>query len=238
MYSLGHSDERLEATAELLGLSPRQYRRVLSARRLQQLVASPTFNLIIAALIVFSVVLLFLEFFLPPSLLIERVHVVSNALTQIFILELLLRFYVAPNKRIFFANYWIDILSVLPILRIFRTFRLLRVLRLLRLTRVILIMLRHSGWLSRNVESNILRFGALIMTSMMLVLCVSLALISLEYGHQDHVIHIEDFLAKLWETSFLFISGEMIGEFPPSTLGRFLSLGITIAGLIVFAVFV
>ncbi|MCB0359388.1 MAG: ion transporter, partial [Bdellovibrionales bacterium] len=201
---------------------------------LQRFLAGPAFNSMIALLIVFNVGLIFYEFMLPEGPLLTRVASVNDFITAIFVVELTLRYIVAPNKRIYLSNYWIDILSCLPALRVFRTFRVLRLLRLLRLTRAVMILIGSSGWVSRRFEMYFGSFGVLFITTMMLILCGTLALLSVE---QESAISPDRFLSEVWRTTFLFMSGEMI-QYPTTNSARFVAALISLAGLIVFAVLV
>ncbi len=224
--------------AQLEGLTKKQFLARRRRERIHQLVNSPLFNAPIALLIFLSIVLIFLEFFVSPSDRLDRIIYWSDIITWIFVGELSLRFYAAPIKRVFFGNYWIDILSVLPVLRIFRAFRILRLLRLFHMTRVIVIILKDWGWLSNRVEQNFGNFAGLFAASLLIVLCATLA--SLSVGSDDFApsITIHAFIERAWETTFLFTSGELIGEIPANNAGKIVYLLITIAGLVVFAVLV
>lgn len=55
------------------------------------------------------------------------------AITAFFGLEFMVRFGVAPSRRQYFREHWIDLVAIVPFFRIFRMARLARVARLLRL---------------------------------------------------------------------------------------------------------
>jgi voltage-gated potassium channel len=206
--------------------------------KLRRFISSSWFNLPIAALILVSVVLVFAEFFIPAGQERDEVILFSNFITYIFIVELVLRYWVAPIKRIFFANFWVDILSVLPVLRIFRAFRLLRLLRLFRLARAVTILLKDAGWLSARLERGLGHFTLLLMTSLILVFCATLALLTFGSRNADGVISWDIFLDKAWYAAFLFVNGEFIGDFPTDMASRFVLLLTSVSGLVVFAVLV
>lgn len=241
----GQSQERSEKAsrssilsterARRLGVSRRQYVSYRAKTNLRSFVNGPVFNFVIAVLILFNVTLIFAEFLLPEGERLNRIIRLNDIITIIFICELSVRYFVAPNKKIYFSNYWIDILSVLPAFRIFRTFRLLRLLRLLRLTRAVMILLSQSGWVSQRFEKIFGGFGVLFFTALMLILCGTLAQLSVEHAHS---VSIDDFLTRVWETTFLFMSGEVVGELPHSAGGKLVSVLISVAGLVVFAVLV
>ena len=232
----GGDVQRRAELRKLSGLS-QQERTDIRKEKIHQFINSPICNIPLALLIFMSVVLIFAEYFIPPSDLHNDVVFASDVLTYLFFIELSFRYWVAPNKRIYFKNYWIDILSVLPMLRVFRTIRILRLLRILRLSRALIIMMRHSGWLSIRVEKYFGSIGALVLTSIMLVLCATLASIHFD-GDIDGYISISSFISRAWETSMLFVSGEVVGSAPPTIVSKLISLLISLAGLVIFAVFV
>jgi voltage-gated potassium channel len=221
-------------------MSVRQYLAFRAEQNLQQFVASAAFNICVALLIIISVALIFAEFLAPPGPLLEKIFELNDIITWMFVVELGLRYIVAPNKKKFFENYWLDILAVLPVLRVFRTFRLFRLLRLLRLTRAVIILLRQSGWLSVKIERYVGSFGGLFLTAIMLVVCGTLALLSLEQSQgnlpADNLL--DFFEHKVWQTAFLFISGEIVGDLPTSHYGRLVTVLISMSGLIIFAILV
>jgi len=206
--------------------------------RLESLVESTPFNFTIAILILISVGLIIWELLLPAGTTRSQVIQINDLITWIFVVELSLRYIVAPNKRIFFQNYWIDILAVIPVLRPFRTLRVLRLLRILRLARASAILLKEAGWVSRRIDRYFGSFGFLALTAILLVVCATIAIISLENPNPEAGIPLIDLTQGLWSTIFLFISGEVTGEAPITTAGKLVSILITIAGLVLFAVMV
>jgi len=228
----------LERTAAHFGMSKSQYVAYRAVSNLQKFVNGAPFNFSVALLILISVVLIFAEFLLPFGTLQDEVIILNDYITWFFVAELLLRYLVAPSKMIFFHNYWIDILAVLPVLRIFRTFRLLRLLRLLRLARAVMILLRQSGWFSARFERYFGSFGVLLMTAVMLVVCGTLTLLTIEQTANPMISPYDAFIEKVWQTAFLFVSGEVVGDLPTSIEGRAISVLISISGLVVFAILV
>lgn len=224
--------------ARLLGIDLGEYQRKRRKERLHAFLQSGYFNVPIGLLIFLSVFLIFCEFLVPPSDLRDSLITTNDIITWIFVVELGLRYYAAPNKRIYFSNFWVDILSVLPILRFFRTLRILRLLRLLRLSRAILIMLRHGGCLSSRVERYFGSFGFLALLSIVLIIGGTLATLNFEVPPQHPSVSGSEFIERVWQTSFLFVSGEIVGAMPQTTSGRLVSILISVAGLSVFAVFV
>jgi voltage-gated potassium channel len=221
-------------------MSVRQFLAFRAEQNLQYFVASAAFNICVALLIIISVALIFAEFLAQPGPWLEKIIELNDIITWMFVFELGLRYVVAPNKKKFFENFWLDILAVLPVLRVFRTFRLFRLLRLLRLTRALVILLRQSGWLSAKIERYVGSFGVLFLTAIMLIICGTLTLLSLEQSHGS--LPTNDLLGffenKVWQTAFLFISGEVVGDLPDSHYGRFVTVLISMSGLVIFAILV
>ncbi|MCB0324383.1 MAG: ion transporter [Bdellovibrionales bacterium] len=236
--SEGHRLATVERKAARLGMTKRRYVLHRAEQNLERFINGSGFNFCIALLILVSVVLIFIEFLLPPGAKLEQVIALNDTLTWIFIVELSLRYLVAPSKRVYFENYWIDIIAVLPVLRVFRTLRLVRLLRILRLGRAMMILLRQSGWLSARLERSFGSFGFLALTAVMLIICGTLAMVSVEEHAPTGPEAVQQFLEKVWLTTFLFVSGEVIGDLPLTMSGKVIAVLISISGLIVFAVLV
>lgn len=228
----------LTEQADYLGVSVSKLKRDRMFRRLVRLVDSFAFNAVIAVLIVVSVCLIFLEFLVLPGLALERITFASDVITWIFVIELTLRFIAAPSRRIFFTNYWIDIISVLPLFRVFRCLRVFRLLRLLRLARVAIFFLRQLGRFSDHIERSIGQLTLLVFTAAMLIACGTLAMLSQTAHDPTQASLLEAFSEKIWLSTFLFVSGEPVGEIPPTLLGRVVAVLISVSGLVVFAVLV
>ena len=118
-------------------LDPPQRNKILT--KLKHFVDSAPFGITVMVLILVSVSLIFIEMFLyggnedkVPAWILQT----NEWLTNIFIIELILRWMVSYSTHNFLSNYWIDMLAVMPTFRIFRIGRVLRILRVLRLFRV------------------------------------------------------------------------------------------------------
>jgi len=149
----------LEQRAERLGMSKERYVLYRGSDNIQRWLESTPVNITIAILILISVFMIIWEFMLPEGPQLIKVQTFNDLLTFIFCIELSLRGIVARNKRIFFTNYWLDIIAVIPFFRFFRTLRVLRLLRILRLARAATLLLKESGWLSARVEKHFGSFG-------------------------------------------------------------------------------
>ena len=144
----------LEEKARRLRMTKQGYISYRAADNIQRWLESTSVNIIIALLILVSVFLIILEFLLPKGPRLTNIEELNDILTWFFCVELTLRGLVARNKKIFFSNYWIDIIAVIPLFRFFRTLRVLRLLRILRLARAATLLLKESGWLSSRLEKH------------------------------------------------------------------------------------
>lgn len=104
---------------------------------LDRLLRHPVTDGVVMAAVLISVILLLVEMQLPvDSPEFRRVELAGYGFVGFFIVELSLRWYVAPSTRRFFTEYWLDVLAVIPFFRPARMLRLLRFLRALRLLRL------------------------------------------------------------------------------------------------------
>ena len=121
------------------------------AAALQRFLGRPWVETTLGGLIIASAALTVIETtsrHAEPRASSTRVHAIS----AVFVLELFARFRIAPSRRGFFKEYWLDILSVLPLLAALRlpfvegasavppgwlaALALLRIFRLLRLLKI------------------------------------------------------------------------------------------------------
>ncbi len=228
----------LKSQSKRAGLSVWVFANNRLKHNIQCFIDSLLFELSIAFLIVVSVSLVFLEFFLPPGADLNAVVWWNNVLTIVFTVELFFRWYVAPSRKIFFKNYWVDIISILPIISVLREFRLLKLLRLLRLGRVLLILLRRTHLLSKQNENSIGLLFITLLTAVILVVCWTLVILTIESPPTEVSVPLNHFLNRVWSTSFLFISGEMMDDLPNSPWARFVEVLVAVSGLLLFAFFV
>ena len=130
-----------------------------------------SFELLIGTLVMLSVVLTLAEFWLEseftrsspkvvtPWVTLTQWHLrlltmINDYITNLFIIELSLRFAAASSKSAFFAEFWLDILAVIPLFRIFRSARALRLLRIVRLFRLLGVFARLSSRYPRIFRNN------------------------------------------------------------------------------------
>ena len=154
---------------------------------LNRLFSQPWFELLIGALVLASVCLTLLGFWLESELVFGKTEVptifgaltgrhlhvltlINDCITYFFIAELSLRFVAASSKWAFFAEFWLDILAVIPLFRIFRSARALRLLRVVRLFRLLGVFARLSSHYPRIFRNNAVDF--MIVCGMLLIAVV------------------------------------------------------------------
>lgn len=103
---------------------------------LDRIMRHPATDAVVMVLILISVALFAVEVYgIVNGATLALIETVGHVITWFFVVELSLRWYIAPSTRRHFKEYWLDWLAVLPVLRPFRILRILRILRLLRLYR-------------------------------------------------------------------------------------------------------
>ena len=141
----------------------------------------------------------------------------GQALNAIFVVELLIRFWVAPVKKRFFRDFYLDIIAVMP-------FSLVRPLRLLRLLRVGTLIRRSAGEIAIVA---------------MLSLCFVLGAAMLLDAHQSAIkLNESSELASIWFSLFTFVGGEPIGGYPQTEEGRLITLALMVGGMTLFGMFI
>ena len=158
----------------------------------------------------------------------------GTAIWIIFIIEFLLRFALAPEKRAFLRSNWLTVIALLvPALRMFRAVAILRAARVLRGARLV----RVVGTINRSMNAlrRTLRrrgFGYVLGLTIAVLLAGAAGMLSFEPATE-----VEGGFASygdaLWWTGMLLAS---IGtDFWPRTMeGRLLSSLLAIYGLAVF----
>ena len=165
---------------------------------------------------------------------------------MIFVIELVARFRVAPSRRGFFKEYWLDILSVLPLLAAARPpvrrraprrrrragsprSALLRIFRLLRLLKIA----RHRVLLFPRV----LRKGAreVFFASGLVMLAVVFASSALVMFERDSNPSLRTFPQAFWFSVYSVIATEPIPGPPQTFGGHVVAVFVIMTGLFTFA---
>lgn len=185
-------------------------------------------EVLLLILIAGSVALTVAEVMVPPHVQWWLMGI-NDAITVIFVVELTLRFWVAPKKTRFFERYWIDILAVLPLIRPLRLFRVLRVLRLFRAG--VLFRRRVGGSLTPG-RGDVL---ALVIGTLALMLISAMVILAVEGPQNEGLDTVSE---VLWFSIYSLVGGEPIGGEPGTYVGRWTTLILMLGGLTIFGVFV
>jgi len=189
----------------------------------------PVTDIVVIGLILLSVTALLVEASLRPgSSQRELLMSMGDGFTYVFLVELLLRFWVAPKKSRFFLRYWPDILAVLPL---YRPMRLLRVLLLLRLFRAGVLVNRRVVVLRKMLRGTLrdLLYVATITVTLVLV-----GAVTVHYARGSVILDDPGLEGSLWYSTLTLIGGEPIGGLPQDPLGRAVTLMLMLGGLTVF----
>jgi voltage-gated potassium channel len=204
-------------------------------RHLSRFFRWPFVEITIALLIIASVVLTIIEVSLPPTAPhIPLIETTTRSITWVFVIELILRFLATPEKRVFWKQYWIDILAVLPAFRIFRVIRVVRLLRLVRTLRLFSLLKRYAlafpYFVRRSFQEYFIVFSLLILT----IIFGSIAILIFE-GNNNPNIHTWE--EAVWFSVYSLFAGEPIPEPPASLGGRLISVMVIFMNVTLFAMF-
>lgn len=188
-------------------------------------------EVVLLALIVLSIGLMLLELVVSPGWF-DLVVFAGEGITLIFVLELVIRFWVAPRKSRFFTRYWLDILAVIPVIRPLRIFRLLRVLRLFRAG---VLLNRRVSTLDGAFSGTLPELVSLFVGTATVVITGAMVLFFVEGGDDAPL---GSFTDVLWFATFSLVAGEPIGAEPTTEIGRWTTLFLMVGGLSIFGMFV
>lgn len=189
----------------------------------------PVTDVVVITLILLSVSALMAEAALRHDARARELLVtMGDAFTWIFVVELLIRFWVAPKKSRFFMRYWPDILAVLPL---YRPMRLLRVLLLLRLFRAGVLVNRRVVVLRKLLQGAL---RDLLYVATVTVTLVLVGAVTVHFAKGSVVLDDPGLEGSLWYSTMTLIGGEPIGGLPRDDLGRAVTLGLMVGGLTVF----
>lgn len=199
--------------------------------RLNVLFAHPLTDVTVAALIVLSVVFTVFETSCEEGSAEQfRYFLIETVITGIFVIELSLRWYAAKSTRLFFSEYWIDVLSIIPLVR---PLRILRILRIARLVRVGVIFTRRGRRMAQVIHEglieNLMVFGVLLG----FLLLGAVGMLVAEKGNPGF----ESFHDSSWWSLFTLMAGEPVGANPSTHAGRVITAMVMIGGFTLFAMF-
>ena len=191
--------------------------------KLKHIVDSAPFGITIMILILVSVFLIFVEFFIYGGVeekIPTWITQTNEYLTYIFIVELILRWIVCRTNHAFITNYWIDILAVMPSFRIFRFFRISRILRILRLLRLFRVFsigsefTRKFSFFSKIFEGRLTEIGIISSFGLFAIFFGAVGLSQFEAGSSTDINSVSD---AFWKSLFSLMAGEYADY--PVTLG-------------------
>jgi voltage-gated potassium channel len=208
----------------------------MTKQAVQRLLNRRWFESVLGGLIVISVALTVVEISTPNTRLwtVYAVHGIS----ALFVVELAIRWYVAPTRRRFVRDYWTDCLSVVPLLAIggapepptwLGALALLRIIRLFRLLQIA----RHLVLLFPRV----LRQGAreMFFASGFVLLAVVLASSALVTFEREANPALDSFPKAFWFSVYSVVAAEPIPN-PPMTIGGHIAaIFVILTGLFAFA---
>lgn len=161
---------RREDLHQELGVSPDELGRLTRTKRaLADFLYEPRTEIAIFLMIVLSIGLLVFELAIPSQNAMQTSDSwltgfqgetgwffwLDVGFSLFFLVEYVLKLWVAPRKWYFVRTHWIDLLAILPILRVFRigkAVRLLKLFRLLRILRIGRIMHQRASSISSEVQ--------------------------------------------------------------------------------------
>ena len=179
--------------------------------------------------------MIFLGFVWLALLVIELVWGLSKVLEYlsltiwiVFILDFLIKFFLAPHKLQYLKTNWLTAISlVIPALRVFRLLRLLRLLRGVRLIKVVASLNRSMKSLSATMKRR--GFAYVMLLTLIVTFGGAAGMYAIEKGNQGF----ESYGMALWWTSMRVITAG--SDFWPATPeGRGLAFILSLFGYAVF----
>lgn len=216
----------------------RAERQAQLRRRLDRFIHHPYTDFAVVIVIITAVAALLGEAAMPRKSLERQIlQMVGDACGLVWSVELAIRFYVAPNKRRFFARYWLDLLAVLPLAR---PLRLLRVLVLLRLFRAGMLMNRRLSAYSGVIRGTLNELTIVTTLSLTIVLVGAMTLQLAGGGNValDSAQLQSSLEGHLWYAVLTLIGGEPILGMPQTELGLAVTLALMLGGMTVFGIFI
>ncbi|MBW2554333.1 MAG: ion transporter [Deltaproteobacteria bacterium] len=190
-----------------------------------------TFDLVIIALIFLVCIIFVIKTYNIPERLREIVNLIETIIIVIFIIEYLLRFWVAARKLKFFFNIYslIDLAAILPIFFAQQYFQVIRVFRTLRILRMI-----------RFLEDRHFFFGSIKAVHLIIfrISYIMFAIVFVSSGlifYTEHNINPENFRTFFDGVYFSIVTLTTVGFgdiTPLSDYGRVITILIIISGIL------
>jgi voltage-gated potassium channel len=152
---------------------------------------------------------------------------VGEVIWAIFVLDFIVRLFVAPDKSQYLRSQWLTVISLLlPAVRVLRVFRILRAMRGLRLVRLIGSMNRGMQSLGRTMQ----RRGLPYVIALTLVVLVTGAAGMYAFENANGVRGFQGYPEALWWTAMLLTTIGS-GYWPETPEGRALALLLSLYAL-------
>ncbi|WP_287276559.1 ion transporter [Okeania sp. SIO2F5] len=139
---------------------------------------------------------------------------------------------VAPNKKVYFQEYWLDIIAILPLLRVFRSIRALQLLRLLRILRLPGFFNRYASSflyiLQRGIKEYLIVVGLLLRT----IMFGSVAILVFESSSNPDFTSLEE---RFWFSVYSLFAVEPIPASPSSLGGKIVAVFVMFMNVTIFA---
>lgn len=153
---------------------------------------------------------------------------VSVTIWVIFIIDFLIKFFLAPNKTRFFKRNWLTAISlVIPAFRIFRLLRILRLLKGVRLIKVVGSLNRSMKSLSATMKRR--GFAYVMALTVLVTFGGAAGMYGIEKGHAGF----ENYGMALWWTSMRVITAGS-DYWPITPEGRGLAFILALFGYAIF----
>lgn len=196
-------------------------------RRIREAFGNLWTEMALLVLIAMSVILLVIEQVASDPLREQAAHY-GDLITAIFIVELLLRAWVSPSRRVFFREFWIDILAVLPVLRVFRGLRVLRLVRVLRLFRAGMVLGRRAATFRQMMDTHLAEY--LIVASVVGMIVVFGTIGRLMVADEEVTLG-----NAVFSSLHSLVAGEPIGMEINTPQEHLVALVVTVGGMVTFA---
>ncbi len=188
------------------------------------------YELFMLMLCVYSLISLTMDtFFHLPANEVAILDAIDNVVCGIFLLDFVVGFAIARDKRQFLTWGWIDLLSSIPVLESFRAGRIIRVIRILRVLRGIRLARILAQYLQRHRADG--AFLAAIFLSLLLLLLSSVAILQVEQVDGANIQTASD---ALWWAIVTMTTVGYGDKFPVTTAGRIIASVLMISGVGLF----